>query len=683
MIAIRARGRIAGAAFLGVLLLAAAALAQDQVELVGGDTIALSIPGGEGLDVYVDAFQVNAFVAFEDDGLTLTLPFPDAVEPFVVTVVDREAGVTVYVGTYQIALAQGDGMFDRSDFTWSFQDDAVWRASSRQKPPAENFRPSDVANDFRGNATWSASAGAWRASLEGELVGTDDDLRTLRPGANKIDVSRMLGTVHTQVGDINGSFSVGDVTVPGFTGLVNGGFASRGMSLAADYLNGRVRVSVGNAYGNDIVGTQRGIVGWDEDNRRTAADLSVTPYLSDMLTVTLSGSLLDAERPALANFNVAEVVDGERNTVYGGALQLGMWHNRITVVSEVAHSRYANPAELNSVNLLAGGTDIGATSDVAHSHRIDANVWRGELGSANLFAGYSRIDPLFRSVQAFAEADRETWQFGGGAVYDMLSASGSLVQIDSNVDDISRILGTRQQIAQASLDMALDRYRGGEEGGARRAIPSSIGIFGNQTLLESLNTDTVVATTGMSAGEAPDIRTLGYGIGASWGWDFGQTQLRYNRERVDTRQIGHTEEDVNRDHFEISQALYGDIWSASLRAAYGRTLAKDPQRGARTHRYEVGGTLGLRPSDLPDLSVSMDLSLNDTIYNIDRSTTLENYWRSDAVLDFSKFLPDVVADYQPYLTLSGMVTDFDQRDSLFGANSQYEYSVSMAAGLKF
>jgi hypothetical protein len=648
----------------------------------------------DSVDVYIDKIQVNAFSRFDANAIVIDLPFAQAADAFEVAVVDRATGAALFTGMYRMATGE---LFDRVETGTSFENALSWRFKSRQKPPADNFESTDWSEDYRAAGSFAGYRGNWSTTLEGELVGTDDDLKTLRTDGPKHDLSRGLGTVGYRDDAVFGVAGIGDVTVNSFNTLVHGPLSTRGVAFDAGFIDDAVKISGGNVYGNGIVGFQRGPEAWDAENRRTAADISMRPLQTPNLNVEFFGSLFDAARPAGQSFNVATVTEGEKNTVLGSGMRVDMWENRIALQSEIARSRYANPESLNFLNEFGGSTDIGPTFGNAQTHRVDAAVWQGEELQVNAFGGYSLIEPLFNAIESFTIADRETWEYGATANYDIVSLSLARTVFDNNVDDTPNILTTRQRSTLGNLSFDLERFRAApaeppadgepapEPGffNFLSVIPSSISVTGSDERVEALNSEIVTINSSLDGSEIPNSRNVAAGLGFLWIWPNGDTSLNLMRSIFDTRQVGRETADTVDNFADISQTFRGDIWSSQTRLGYGRSYNKDVTTQSTTHRYEAGQSFTLNLEDWPTASVSGNVQVEKTVSIVDGTSSLSNSWQANASLEFSKYFPTSIQDYSPSLALVFGITDIDRRDSDFGNTSFYEYNFTLVSGFRF
>jgi hypothetical protein len=486
--------------------------------------------------------------------------------------------------------------------------------------------------------------------------------------------------------------------------LVNQGFASRGFNAIGSFFNERFKLSGGNTHGADIKGTYRGIDAFDTENRRTAIDLSANIFQSEDLNITMLGSVLDAKRPGAANFGQGEVLDGEENTVLGGGLKIAVWENRVQFSGEFAHSIYSNPAELNTFNEFGGSVDVGSTVGNAQTYRTDVEIWRGDKLSVRGHGSYELVDALYRSVQAGATADRETWDYGLTATYDFISLTLGKNIFDNNVDDIASILKTRNRTYSGSLEFTLESFKqpaepvpttdGTTQGGAakksdgfwsalRQIIPDSVSLTRSDARVESLNADVVSSNSSINGSEIPATVTVTNGVSLNWNWPIGSTSIALSESRLDTQQIGRESADTEDRSISVDQSLNMGPVTTSLRFALGEFENNDIDSRSVRDRREAGLTVRVALEDLPILSAGFDVSQEKERFLVENNDAVTNSWRANASLDFSQYIPKLNERAQPYLTLNFTTDETDTRNPNVPAQTVRNYAGTLAFGFRY
>jgi hypothetical protein len=665
--------------------------AGGAVQFIRSSEIVLDVPnaGSTWADVYLDDMQANAFVRFEKGQVRLKLPFPDIERPFRVSVVDRNTGATVIERTFRIAR----GLFDAVEARGSLQSDQVWRFESNARPRPDQYKTKEFAADQRGEGSARFTRGPFEAALEGEATWTDDGTKRLRQSdGSKLDMTRGKADFGYSDGPSKMGFSAGDVSIDPGVGLVNQGMSSRGLKASTSFLDERLRISGGTIYGADIRGTYRGIDAYDPENRRSALNLAGDIFKSEDFSFTTKSSLLDVRRPGAASFGIGEVVEGEENTVGGAGIDLAAFGNRIRLSGEFARSVYSNPAELNQVNEFGNSVDVGTTTGNAYKSRLDAQLWRGEKLTVSAFGGYQLVEPLFRSVQSGQIADRETWDYGLAASYDILNFDIGYNAFENNVDDIASILKTRNRTLTSNLQLSLDEFRevlpAAETAerplfSAKRLIPSSVAFTRTRSTVESLNIDVVGQNSSINGSEIPNTASVSNSLTFSWNWSIGSTSLTMNETQFDTRQTGRETADTEDRSIGLNQSISLGKLNATFRAGLGQSENNETTTASVTNRQEAGVGFSVDLEALPVISADFDVSRSEDKYIVDNNNGQTVSWSARTVFDFTKFLPTYDTKVAPYLNVSFLTNENDVRNPNSGHQVVRNYSGVMAFGFKF
>ncbi len=679
-----------GLALLGLAVVlslggARAGFAQDAPVALTEPLVAIEVAGAtaENADVFIDDLQANFFTTFEDGRLTVELPFTEATGPFRITVRDRATGAELFARTYRLGApgVEAVRVFDTVDFEGSFQNDFVWKPTSERHPPGDSFDTTDVANDFRATGSFAATRDLWRLNVDGEIVGTDDDLKTIRPGKSKVDLANGIGSLAFDHDLLSTELSIVDLSMQGINELVSNGFGSRGFVFEASLFDGRLSLATGNTFGSDIIGTQRGVIAFDDANRRSAINADLAVLQSELIGLTLRGSVLDAVRPEAAGFNIGEVPDAEENSVVGTGFDLSLFNDRIVYSGNYGWSTYDTPDAF-----AAGDGNVGDSGDKAESHRVDAIVWDDGSLRVAAYGEYSLINPLYKSIESFVAADRETKEVGGSFGWGLAALSASYEEFENNVNDINSILTTRQATSSGDLSFDLDEFRYVEEDAGFayvRALPSTVTLSASRTRIKSLNGDEVIANSSINGSEIPSQVTTTLGLGFLWYWDNASTSIDLLRSQLDTRQLGRDTADTDDKSIDLSHSVFGDIWDVSGNFAFIDTRNKEVATQSTDTRFETGLSFSYRPDWMPDLYASFDLSFLETRFDVDGTERENDSWRFSTSLDFTKYIPEIVEDYQPYAQVTYQMSDDNTRDPVIGKTSQSDYSVFLSLGFQF
>jgi hypothetical protein len=420
-------------------------------------------------------------------------------------------------------------------------------------PPAGTVRETftDLAGQMALGATFTRAAFVW--SNQFEMIGSSFQSEALRFGelgqkAPNVDLSSYL--VQVQRGA--SSFALGHVSFGAHRHLING-FSSRGMT--AKLALGRRADFTASA----VNGTS--IVGWSNFfglNRRKhqilsgALGIELLPARPQGLRIeaaALSGSLLP-----LNNFSQRTLTDAERSE--GGSLRLVASdpQNRVKLDAGFARSRFTNPSD----PLLEQGLNVQPVRETTRSARfVDASLvlLRDiELNSqqkANLTFNilHERVDPLFRSVGALAQADRFQNQFELVGAIGEANFTLSHTRFNDNLEDVPSILKslTRREAMNFNLPLsalivpfiagkgqANGQTNGQSNGQSFQWLPrigftvDRVHQFGAFIPINSASRPDLV----------PDQISLNYNLSADWQFMKWRLGYQFNRSSQDNRQPG-------------------------------------------------------------------------------------------------------------------------------------------------
>ncbi|HUE83905.1 MAG TPA: hypothetical protein VMM84_17510 [Pyrinomonadaceae bacterium] len=279
-----------------------------------------------------------------------------------------------------------------------------------------------------------------------DVVGVSYQREALRFGqqgeaAPQIDLSSYQ--VQMQVNRLK--FNVGHTTYGDNRYLINS-FSSRGVTVSAP-ITSQFDLSFNAANGTSIVG-------WDNFlglNQRKHQVISGTlgyealPKRPGGLRVEvglLRGSLLP-----LNNFNQGNLTDTERSNGFGMRVVASDKDGRLRVDGGFGRSRFGNPTD----PLLNQGLPVVPVEEAARNARYleltyqllrDISLTAERKVNLSVTFRHNRVDPLFRSIAVFTQADRIDNQYElSGSIGDITLNFGHN-RLNDNLDDIPSILKT-------------------------------------------------------------------------------------------------------------------------------------------------------------------------------------------------------------------------------------------------
>lgn len=333
---------------------------------------------------------------------------------------------------------------------------AEGHAPDESRPPRGTYQ--DLTT-FTGFTTVHARDG-WTVQTQFNATGVSHREKALRfaqegEAAPRFDLSDYR--IDVERGIVRAS--LGHVSFGGTRHLIDG-FGSRGATLALR-LGSRADLTTAWLHGSSIVGWSH-FVGVDRrQHRMAAATLGLEAFPSRPGALRLEATTLRGSVLPLSGFNQGVVNDAEESRGWGLRLVAATPGQRGRVEAGYSRNRFDNPpdpflsqgAELVDVERTTRGARYLETRfDVVPAWAITPSV------SARLTAIYrhERVEPLYRTVAAFVQADRANHVFeiegGIGELGFLLNHQ----RYRDNLDDVPSILITRgrDHALQASVPLA-------------------------------------------------------------------------------------------------------------------------------------------------------------------------------------------------------------------------------------
>jgi hypothetical protein len=450
----------------------------------------------------------------------------------------------------------------------------------------------------RGSMTWSNRFEMSGSSFQNEALRFGE----LGQKAPNVDLS----SYQIQVQQGASSFALGHVSFGAQRHLING-FSSRGMT-AKIALSKRADFTAAAVNGTSIVG-------WSNFfglNRRQHQMLSATlgldflPARPQGLRIeasALSGSLLP-----LNNISQRALTDAERSS--GGSLRLiaSDAKNRFRLDAGFTRSRFTNPSD----PLLEQGLNLKPTRETTRSARFaDASlVLLRELKlnatqNANLTFNFrhERVDPLFRSVGASAQADHFQNQFEMVGAVGEANITLSHTRFNDNLNNLPSILKSLTRRDGLNLNMPLTaliapfmagrEQENGQSNGKPNPWLPRIGF----TVDRVHQFGAFIPVNGAFRPDlVPDQISLNYNLSADWQFTKLRIGYRFNRSSQDNRQPGRELADLENLvnglslGFNLTKAL-------DLNFEVNNELANnfEVKRADRTIRYAVNTNWRMTP----------------------------------------------------------------------------------------
>ena len=442
--------------------------------------------------------------------------------------------------------------------------------------------------------------GGWSLRTQSNYVGATRREEALRYGIRQDDAPRVdLADYLVQLERGATNLSLGHVSTGANRHLVSG-FSSRGISGAVR--GSAVSLSLAAMNGSSSVGWDNLTGLNDGDHRIYSATVGVELMPKRPGGIHLDATLLDGSLLPQTGFTQGGVVDAERSTGGGVQLSASTPGQRLRLAAGLARSRFDNPA--NRDPQLAGDSALVPVERETRGARyveLNAGLLQGvriaKLFAATLAAGYrhERVDPLYRSVAAYAQADRQQNAFdltgSLGAVSVQLAHSRS----GDNLAGLATILttNTRTTTAMASVPLA-----------SLLRVTTRVGMW--PQLSYGLNRnhqfgEGIPPNSDFSASHVPDQMSTVHDASAAWQAGRWRLQYRYNRSFQDNRQPGRERADLIGTANTISLGLTARAnLDLSVDASVERQANRELAQNGRVRR--IGTTASWRATPLTTLS---------------------------------------------------------------------------------
>jgi hypothetical protein len=466
--------------------------------------------------------------------------------------------------------------------------------------PEENRPPRETYQDMSANTGFTTAhvRNGWAVQSQLNVLGVSHREKALRFGAKGEDAPRLdLSDYRVDVEKGIARASLGHVSFGGNRHLING-FASRGATFTMR-LGPRAELGAAWLHGTSIVGWSH-FLGFDRrEHRMGGATLGIEAFPSHPGGLRLEATALTGSVLPLTGFSQGAVNDAEKSRGWGVRLVAATPGQRARVEAGYSRSRFDNPQD----PLLSQGSDLVEVRETTRGARyLEANLaivpaWAVTASlQARLAATYrhERIEPLYRTIAAFVQADRSNHVIELQGTVGELALQLSHQRYRDNLDDVPSILITRGR------DYAV---------GASSPLAFLLGVGARPIWLPNVNYryqrthqkgDGVPDNSGARPTFVPDQVSAVHGLGFDWQGGRWRAAYRIDRSSQDNRQP----EREDADNTNMAQAVGFGITpflslDVGLDLAFERAENKEIDRTDRTRRlglsadWRVTGTTSL------------------------------------------------------------------------------------------
>ena len=434
------------------------------------------------------------------------------------------------------------------------------------------------------------SRGGWSVKTQANFVGVSNRPEALRYGerqdrAPRFDLSDYLVTVERGAG--RASLALGHVSYGSNRHLVSG-FGSRG--LLGGLRIGPADLALAALNGSSIVGWSNPSGLAHTEHRVVSGTIGVEASPSRPGLLRVETTLLDGSLLPQGGYTQGVVNDAERSSGLGFRLLAADPSQRVRVEAGFSRSRFDNPAD----STLEQGTalvPVRATSRNARYLDASVELLRGVKLSAALPVGlaasfrHERVDPLFRSVAASAQADRQNNELGLTGSLGQLAIQATLGRSHDNLAGLPNLLTTRSRAG--SLNVALPvAFVAGKASSFFPVLSYAL------TRMHQLG-EGVPVNSDFSASHVPNQMSTNHSIGAQWqgsGWHAG---YQLGRSLQDNRQTGRENADFGNLTHTIGLGV-SPLRSLDLSVDLGFERADNEEFSQRNNTRRIGGSADWR-----------------------------------------------------------------------------------------
>lgn len=498
------------------------------------------------------------------------------------------------------------------------------------------------------------------------LVGSSVRQEALRFGekgndAPKLDLSDYLLEVN------NGAarFSVGHINY-GNNPLLLNGVGNRGL-MAQYRFNDRLDVSLSSMNGTSIVGYPNFFGQTTRDHNISAAAVGFEFLKSRPGGLRMELTYMDASIESQFNFDVGEVPDAETNRGFGLRLTGSTESGRLRGDLSFARSRYLNP---NDPILAQGDTlvEVRPTIDNARHLELSYDLLQNRQLSENIFSSLSltythdRADPLYKSVGAFTQADREANQIALNGQLGQVNLQVQHIRSEDNINDVPTILKTKTRSTSATLGVPLQSLFGD----AQNASSWWPNLSYNFSRIHQFaaNSPDLVNSGFNNSSHLPDQVNTSHGLNAQWSlkrWNLGY-QLSLNDQ--DNRQTGRDKSDFK----VLTQSLntgiqVTDSFSLGANLGFGRNADREQDLDRDTRTWGINADWRITPK------WSLNGSYTATKQDDSQDLAVNNSESANAQLSWNFTIPAFGRKLPGQTFIRYSLQDNDTNDRLFGFES--------------
>lgn len=459
-------------------------------------------------------------------------------------------------------------------------------------------------------------------------------------------------------------------------------FASRGLALTLS--PGKVvSLSVGGMNGSSIVGWDNllGLSTAEHQMWTATLGFELLPSRPGGFRLELSG--LDGSVQPIAGFTQGAVQSAEKSQGGAARLLVSDTAQRLRLEAGFARSRFraAEDPQLEEglpVRKIPDKTRNAWFADFAVTPFPTITISEKTQGTLSVLLRHERIDPQYRSVAAFTQADRLQNGFDVNGALGPLSLNAAFLWSEDNLDEVPSILKTKTSRAAGNLGVALPTLFGSAERqatwlpvltlNAEETHQYGASVPVNADALETFIPDQVGSVAGAQLAWQAGIVQLGY----RYGWSFQDNRQR-GRETADLR---------NRTH--AVNAGVSPFGTVGLRVELALERADNLETGRTDEVRRLGGSLTWQVFKDTNLSVNASTTLGHDAARTTENDSKELAAELSQAFRFGKLLPLSVEGVRGRAFLryaSRLSSSFDTTFGTDSATSGWQWNTGVSLSL--
>lgn len=473
------------------------------------------------------------------------------------------------------------------------------RARFSARGVATGLEPADSAAEgpalLRGvpQSGWSAQLsgdgeavrGGWTVRPALQFVGASEEGQRLRFASEGDEAPSLdLASYGLELAHAGGaSFALGHLNLS-TQRLLSQNFQARGLRAHLP-LGSRVSFGFSASSGSLEVGWDR-LLGFDRSEHRVLSGTLGFELLPRAGGLRLEGTWLSGRVTPTGSFNRGFVAGAEESRGWGLRLAGSSPAGRLRWDGGFARMRFENRSDRELESGLPVVASEAETRDARYAELIaDLARWSsagGESSALTLVLRHQRVDPLYRVVGLFLQADREEnsaeLQLSAGPLRATLIAAG----FADNLDDIPTLLETRNRRRGATLALPLaSLFAASPEPTEAPASPRLwLPVLSYAFDRNHQFGDGVPVGGGFDDTQVPDQVSVLHNLGLDWQGARWRLGYRFNQSEQDNRQR-------TRERADFATASHSLSLAGTLATSFDLGLDLTRERAQRKERDEI------------------------------------------------------------------------------------------------